>query len=127
MARCVQLPPRERTQDFIEQIADKHPPEVIENVPYARNPYFTGRDTILHNLHEALSKDSATALTQGHAIFGLGGIGKTQTAVEYTYRYRSEYRYIFWVRADTEVALQAGFVEIAKLLDLPEQGCNQPC
>ena len=56
----------------------------------------------------------------------LGGIGKTQTAVEYTYRYRSEYRYIFWVRADTEVALQAGFVEIAKLLDLPEQNATNP-
>ncbi len=47
------LPPRERTHDFIEQQPDKHPLEVIENVPYSRNPYFTGRDTILQNLHEA--------------------------------------------------------------------------
>ena len=120
------MPPRERKQDFVEEIADKHPHEFIENVPYARNPYFTGRDTILQNLHEVLIKDSATALNQGHAICGLGGIGKTQTAVEYTYRYRSDYRYIFWVRADTEVALQAGFVEIAKLLDLPEKNATNP-
>ena len=120
------LPPRERTQAFMEQHSDKNPPEVIENVPYARNPYFTGRDTILHNLHEELNKDSVTALTQGHAISGLGGIGKTQTAVEYNYRYRSEYHYIFWVRAETEVELQAGFVEIARLLDLPEQHATNP-
>ena len=66
------LPPRERTQDFMEQQPDKRPLEVIENVPYARNPYFTGRETILHNLHEALNKDSATALTQGHAISRTG-------------------------------------------------------
>ena len=120
------LPSRERSHDFIKQQPDKHSLEVIENVPYARNPYFTGRDNILHDLHEALSKDSASALTQGHAISGLGGIGKTQTAVEYTYLYRSEYRYIFWIRADTVVALNAGFVEIAKLLDLPEQNATNP-
>jgi tetratricopeptide (TPR) repeat protein len=115
------MPPRARTQDFVDAT-----PEVIENVPYARNPYFTGRENVLQNLHEALSKESATALTQGHAIFGLGGIGKTQTALEYIYRYRSEYRFIFWTRADTEVALQAGFVEIAKLLDLPEKDATNP-
>jgi len=120
------LPPRERKQDFVEHQPDKLPLEVIENVPYPRNPYFTGRDTILQNLHKALNKDSATAITQGHAIFGLGGIGKTQTAVEYTYRYRSEYRYIFWVRAETEIELQKGFIEIAKLLDLPEKVATNP-
>ena len=120
------LPPRERTHEFIAATMDKRPREVIENVPYPRNPYFTGRETILQNLHESLSKNSATAITQGHAIFGLGGIGKTQTAVEYTYRYRSEYRSIFWVRAETEVELQTGFVAIAKLLNLPEQHATNP-
>ena len=118
------LPPRERTQDFIADTLNERSLETIENVPYARNPYFIGRNTILHNLHEALIKDSATAITQGYAISGMGGIGKTQTAVEYTYRYRPEYRYIFWVRAETEVELQTGFVEIAKLLDLPEKGAT---
>jgi tetratricopeptide (TPR) repeat protein len=121
-----QLPPRKRTQDFIQQQPDKRPLEVIENVPYPRNPYFTGRDTILNNLHEALSNNSATIITQGHAISGLGGIGKTQTAVEYTYRYRSEYHYIFWVRAETEVELQTDFGAIAKLLNLPEQNATNP-
>lgn len=53
----------------------------IWNVPYPRNPFFTGREAILSQLSEALAPDR-TPLTQMAAISGLGGIGKTQTAVE---------------------------------------------
>src|SRR2546422_900524 len=44
------LPPRQRTHDFVERVPGERPLEVIENVPYSRNPYFTGRDTVLQNL-----------------------------------------------------------------------------
>jgi hypothetical protein len=47
-------------------------------------PFFTGREEVLSQLHDALSSGKA-ALTQPQAISGLGGIGKTQTAVEYAY------------------------------------------
>jgi tetratricopeptide (TPR) repeat protein len=126
LGKLKQLPQRERKQNIFEPQPVKGSLQVIANVPYPRNPYFTGRDTILQNLQDALSQNSGTVITQGHAIYGLGGVGKTQTAVEYTYRYRSDYRYIFWVRADTEVALQTGYVEIAKLLALPEQNATNP-
>src|SRR5215469_4003093 len=50
------------------------------NVPYQRNPYFTGRDELLQHLHDALSTKNAAALTHPQrppqAICGLGGIGK---------------------------------------------------
>src|SRR5205807_10067548 len=49
-----------------------------------------------------------------------GGIGKTQTALEYCYRYQSEYHAVFWTRAETKEDLQTGFVEIARLIGLPE-------
>jgi hypothetical protein len=63
-------------------------PEIWE-VPLLRNPNFTGRDQMLDRLHSALRSGRPAALTQ--AIAGLGGVGKTQLALEYAYRYASEY------------------------------------
>ena len=47
--------------------------------------------------------------------------GKTQTALEYAYRYRAEYDAIFWVRADSTTALTSSLVELASVLQLPER------
>jgi tetratricopeptide (TPR) repeat protein len=116
-------PPRERTQEFSRTIADRT--AIAWNVPYRRNPFFTGRDQVLTDLHEKLSQDSAAALTQAAAIAGLGGIGKTQTAVEYAYRYRADYTGVFWVRAESESSTISGFIEIARLLDLPEKDAKE--
>src|SRR2546421_12859283 len=90
-------------------------------VPYRRNPFFTGREALLTYLHEQLNKNQTTALTQAQAVNGLGGIGKTQTAVEYAYRYRHEYRFVLWIRAATRDTLIFDFVTIAKMLQLPEK------
>ncbi len=79
------------------------------NVPFSRNPYFTGRQQVLEKLHEALTAQETVALTQTRAISGLGGIGKTQAAVEYAYRYTYEYEAALWVRADSSEALTSDF------------------
>ena len=54
------------------------------------------------------------------AISGLGGIGKTQLALEYAYRYQKSYHDIFWVTADTYDSLMSSYVQLAVLLHLPE-------
>ncbi|MEM9087455.1 MAG: FxSxx-COOH system tetratricopeptide repeat protein [Cyanobacteria bacterium P01_F01_bin.53] len=94
------------------------------NVPYDRNTFFTGRETVLEDLRSQLVDGGAAATAQ--AISGLGGIGKTQTAVEYAYRHRDDYSAVFWVRAETVAETQMGFVEIARLLDLPEKDEKDP-
>ncbi len=49
--------------------------------------------------------ENAVALSHPQGISGLGGIGKTQMALEYAYRYGAEYDAVLWVRADTALAL----------------------
>ena len=39
--------------------------------------------------------------------------------MEYAYRYRDDYRYVFWIRADTELELTNSYVAIAQALNLP--------
>jgi hypothetical protein len=91
-------------------------------VPYQRNPFFTGREDSLKNLYETLRIGKTAALVQPRALSGLGGIGKTQSAVEYAYRYYSDYpEAILWVRSESHETLISDFVAIASALDLPEK------
>ena len=90
------------------------------NVPHARNPVFTGREELLDNLRKVLTQAGPAALSQPQAISGLGGLGKTQAAVEYAYRYRDEYRAVLWSGAESVDALVSGFASAARLLELPQ-------
>lgn len=82
-----------RTRDDIKELEEERKPlekaaseEKAKggqwNVPFQRNPYFTGREQVFEKLHEALISGKI------QVIKGLGGMGKTQTAVEYAFRYK---------------------------------------
>lgn len=86
------------------------------SVPFPRNPCFTGREEVLEQLHTLLNRNRAAALTQSLALSGLGGVGKTQTAIEYAYRYAQHYSALFWITAETSESLLGGFTTIAALL-----------
>ena len=79
---------------------------------------------MLGQLREALGGGKAAALTQAtQAIHGLGGVGKTQLALEYAYRYASEYSLIWWVRSEGPESLNADFEALGKKLGvLSEEG-----
>jgi len=93
----------------------------VWNVPYPRNPFFTGREELLSRLYDQLQAGQAMALSQPQAISGLGGIGKTQLALEYAYRYRGDYQAVLWTQADTRENLTSSYLTIAALLNLPEK------
>ena len=97
----------------------------IWNIPYPRNPFFLGRENELLRIRQNLQTGQATALSQPQAISGLGGIGKTQLALEYAYRYHQDYTAVVWARAESTDALISSYVDIATLLRLPEREAQE--
>jgi nucleoside phosphorylase/tetratricopeptide (TPR) repeat protein len=100
---------------------EPEPPARIWNVPHQRNLNFTGRDQLLKDLRQSLTSGEATALTQA-ALHGLGGVGKTQLALEYAYRHAPDYDLVWWVRSEDPVTLASDYAGLAGPLDLPEKG-----
>jgi Tfp pilus assembly protein PilF len=93
----------------------------VWNIPYPQNIFFTGRDEILSRLHTQLQAGHITALSQPQAVSGLGGIGKTQIAIEYVYRYYRDYEAVLWAYAESEETLISSYSAIATHLHLPER------
>jgi tetratricopeptide (TPR) repeat protein len=92
-------------------------PPVWGNIP-ARNPNFTGRVELLGRLSENLTAGGATAVLP-EALHGMGGIGKTQVAVEYIYQNLSKYDIVWWIQASQLAQIRAGLTELAQRLGLP--------
>jgi tetratricopeptide (TPR) repeat protein len=93
------------------------PKSALSNLP-ERNPFFTGRERVLMQLQEALAARGQAAVT------GLGGVGKTQTALEYAYRHLEEYDVVFLATADSHEALVSSYVKMARLLKLSESSAQ---
>jgi Tfp pilus assembly protein PilF len=94
-------------------------PSRIWNVPHLRNPNFTGREAELAALRAALLAGETAALT------GLGGVGKTQLATEYTYRNGAEYDIVWWVRSEEPTTLASDYAGLAARLDLREKDATE--
>ncbi|HEX7314388.1 MAG TPA: FxSxx-COOH system tetratricopeptide repeat protein [Pyrinomonadaceae bacterium] len=84
----------------------------VWTLPLTPTPFFTGRAQVLDSLRRELTAGGKAALS------GMGGIGKTQTAAEYAYRHRGEYRAVLWAKADGEDSLKSDFSALAARLNL---------
>jgi hypothetical protein len=107
----------ESTGDLPRQpdVGDRITP--IHNLP-GRNKGFTGRGALIEALREQL-RDSDGAAVQ--VLRGMGGVGKTQLAVEYAYRFAADYDVIWWVTAEQPELIGPQVAALAT-----ELGCAPP-
>lgn len=87
-------------------------------VPYDVNPHFVGRKEILKTLRKKLCEVEQKQYNHRIALYGLGGVGKTQTALAYVYAYKMDYDAIYWITGVNEASLLSGFQEIANTTGL---------
>ncbi|MGY1697369.1 FxSxx-COOH system tetratricopeptide repeat protein [Geodermatophilus sp. SYSU D00814] len=85
------------------------------NVP-GRNPHFIGREGELARLHERLH---ASKSLMAQALFGLGGVGKTQLAIEYAHRFAADYDVVWWIDAGQPILIPEQLAGLATRLRLP--------
>jgi tetratricopeptide (TPR) repeat protein len=85
----------------------------VWNVPPLHNRHFTGRDEELSALKDALAVHRVVALS------GLGGMGKTQLAVQYAARHAADYDVVWWIGAEQSTTLVHDFAALAGALGLP--------
>ena len=76
---------------------------------------FTGREILLHELDTAMAGERRTVV---HAVTGIGGIGKTSTAIEYAHRHRDEIDLGWWVRAGQPDQVPEQLAHLARALGL---------
>ncbi|MEU0394142.1 FxSxx-COOH system tetratricopeptide repeat protein [Streptomyces sp. NPDC006208] len=108
-----QAPRRDRAQVPPAPMAYRLPP---------RNTNFTGRDATLREMRQRLTSMNDVATL---AVHGLGGVGKTQLAVEYAYRHLSKYRFVGFVDAEHPDLVARQFVSLADELGLTEVNSGQ--
>ncbi|MBT8226724.1 MAG: tetratricopeptide repeat protein [Dactylosporangium sp.] len=83
-----------------------------------RNPKFTGREALLRQLDKAIERSLTTSVFP-HVLHGLGGVGKTQLAVEYLHQYGERYDLVWWIDASKPGSIIGSLNCLGQRLGLP--------
>jgi hypothetical protein len=79
---------------------------------------FTGRDDQLDALHTQLTAQGAATLVPTAALYGWGGVGKTQLALAFAHRHRADYELGWWIPAETQLGIITALANLGGVLGL---------
>ncbi len=86
----------------------------MNNLPRPPAAVFVGRESAMARLQAALSGQGSAVVTQ--AVHGLGGVGKSELALQFAHRHRDQYPVIWWVTADNAAHTETGLAALADRL-----------
>ncbi|KAF2030383.1 TPR-like protein [Setomelanomma holmii] len=88
----------------------------FSTVPFAPDPDFVDRSELVAWVRDKCAGPGARA-----ALVGLGGVGKSQLALQYAHSIRdtSPHTFVFWVHASTHARFEEAYRDIADQLQLP--------
>jgi tetratricopeptide (TPR) repeat protein/MinD-like ATPase involved in chromosome partitioning or flagellar assembly len=89
-------------------------PPGTHNLPRRPARVFVGRQGALRELSDALTGDASAAVTQ--AVYGLGGVGKSELALQHASGHQADYNLIWWITAEDPAQIQAGLAALAARL-----------
>ncbi|OKL62715.1 hypothetical protein UA08_01361 [Talaromyces atroroseus] len=85
----------------------------FHTIPVPRNARFFGRTDVLQEIDEYFFSSNSLSGIHSLAIYGLGGVGKTQAALEYAWKKQEALDAVIWVPAESEIAIQQALSHVA--------------
>ena len=96
------------------------------HLPFSPNPLFTGRVEDLRKLADALVNHASAGTVITQAITGMGGLGKTQLAVEFAYRYGNQFQGVHWLNLADPTTLDSEIASCGQKMGLDNWPDDQP-
>lgn len=93
-------------------------------IPFNPNPEFVGREADLVELYLAAIGNLKKIGINHVSTTGLGGVGKTQLAIEFAYRFSFAFHAVFWMDATNPERWREQFISLARDrlgLDIPDR------
>ena len=81
-------------------------------VPYEENKFYVGQEDLIDQIFDRLRDSKPHQYNHRLALYGMGGVGKTQTALAYVHILKQNYHSVFWISGVNQTTLLSGFEQI---------------